>query len=172
MKRIVFLIIVLVSVAQLSVAQEDVKWVKMENLDELLRTNPKPVFIDAYTDWCGWCKKMDKDTFADPVIAKYLNELFHPVKFNAESKTPITFLNKEFVNDGKAGRAHQLAVALMQGKMSYPTMVFLNEKGELLGPLPGYKLPDQIEPYLVFIGEKKYETTSWEDFMKTFQSKL
>ena len=172
MKRIILLAIVLVSAVQISVAQEEVKWVKMENLDELLRTNPKPVFIDAYTDWCGWCKKMDKDTFMNPGIAKYLNELFHPVKFNAESKDPITFLNREFINDGKAGRAHQLAVALLQGQMQYPTVVFLNEKGELLGPLPGYKLPDQLEPYLVFIGEKKYETTKWEDFMKTFQSKL
>lgn len=169
MKRLILLAFITILFSHVSLSQEKVNWVKIEKLDEVLKSNPKPIFIDAYTDWCGWCKRLDKDTFSHPVIAAYLNEHFIPVKFNAESKTPITFSGREFINDGKSGRAHQLAVALMQGQMSYPTVVFLNEKGELLSPVPGYREPKDFEPLLVFFGEKKYLTEKWEDFLKNFK---
>uniref|UniRef100_A0A3Q2YUK7 Spermatogenesis-associated protein 20-like TRX domain-containing protein n=1 Tax=Hippocampus comes TaxID=109280 RepID=A0A3Q2YUK7_HIPCM len=51
--------------------------------------NTKKVFIDIYTDWCGWCKKMDKDTFQNPEVAAYMNENFLMVKMDAEGKDPI-----------------------------------------------------------------------------------
>ena len=148
---------------------ETIRWYTIEEADALMKTDPKPIFIDAYTDWCSWCKRLDKDTFSDPIIASYMNENFIPVKFNAESKEPVTFLGKEFINDGKAGRAHQLAVALLQGRMSYPTVVFLSEKGELLAPLSGYMVPKEIEPFLVFFAEKKYLTEKYDEFSKNFK---
>ena len=169
MKRFILLASAIILISYISFSQEKVKWIKIDNLNEDLKNNTKPVFIDAYTDWCSWCKRLDADTFSNPVIAAYLNEKFIPVKFNAESKAPITFMGKEFVNDGKAGRAHQLAVALMQGQMSYPTVVFLNNKGELLSPVPGYRGPKDFEPLLVFFGEEKYLTEKWEDFSRNFK---
>ena len=138
-------------------------------MEQLLKDNPKPIFIDAYTDWCGWCKRLDKDTFSNPIIAKYLNENFYPVKFDAESNKPVTFLGNEYINDGKAGKAHQLAVALMQGRMSYPTVIFMTEKGEMITPVPGYREPKDFEPLLVYIAEKKYTTEDFESFQKTFK---
>ena len=153
----------------IALAQDEVKWFTIEEADALLKTNPKPIFIDAYTDWCGWCKRLDKDTFSDSTIAAYMNQHFIPVKFDAESKAPVTFLGQKFINDGKAGKAHQLAVALMQGRMSYPTVIFLSEKGELLSPVPGYRGPKEFEPLLVFFGEKKYLTEKWDEFSKNFK---
>lgn len=149
---------------------EKVHWYSIDEVDRILSENPKPLFIDSYTDWCSWCKRLDQDTFSDSIIANYLNKTFYPVKFNAESKEPVTFLGREFINDGKAGKAHQLAVALMQGQLSYPTVIFMNEKGELLGPLAGYRLPKDLEPYLVYIGEKKYLTQKWDEFIADFKS--
>jgi thioredoxin-related protein len=170
MKKIFsILTFLLISSAYIS-AQDGVQWYTIEEADALLKTDPKPVFIDAYTDWCSWCKRLDKDTFSDPVIAAYLNENFIPVKFNAESKEPVTFLGTEFINDGKLGKSHQLAVALLRGSMGYPTIVFLSEKGELLGPVPGYKTPREMEPYLVFMGESRYLTEKWNEFTKNFKS--
>ena len=170
LRLLIFAVIVSAALPAVS-AQEGVNWYSIDQVDELLKTNPKPVFIDAYTDWCGWCKKLDKDTFSDPVIASYLNENYIPVKFDAESKEPVTFMGRQFINDGKSGRTHQLAVALLpiQGRIGYPTVVFLNEKGELLTPVSGYKTPRDMEPMLVFFAEKHYLKSNWEEFMKTFK---
>ena len=149
-----------------------VHWYGADDFDMLIAKNDRPIFIDAYTDWCGWCKKLDKDTFSDPVIAGYLNDNFYPVKFDAESKEPVTFMGREFINDGTAGKAHQLAVALMQGRMSYPTVIFLNEKGELLAPVPGYRGPADFEPLLAYFGGGKYLEQGFEEFTKTFTGKI
>jgi thioredoxin-related protein len=117
---------------------------------------------------------MDQDTFTNSVIAEILNTKFYPVKFNAEGKEKVTFLGQTFINDGKAGRAHQLAVALLNGQLSYPTVVFLYQDGDKLGvsPVPGYMPPKQIEPFLSFFAEKAFKTTSWEDYQKSFVGKV
>ena len=124
-----------------------VRWYSIEEAEKLYNKSPRPIFIDTYTDWCGWCKKMDQDTFSNPVISDILNNKFYPVKFNAESKEEITFLGQTFVNDGKAGNAHQLAVALLRGELSFPTVVFLTSEEEkvYLTPLKGYRDAKEME---------------------------
>jgi len=63
--------------------KSDVKWYSIQEVEKLLKQSPRPVFVDTYTDWCGWCKKMDQETFSHSVIADILNNRFYPVKFNA-----------------------------------------------------------------------------------------
>ena len=152
----------------------NVKWYTIQEAEKLNKQAPRPIFIDTYTDWCGWCKKMDKDTFTNSVISDLLNTKFYPVKFNAEGKESVTFLGKTFINDGKSGNAHQLALALLQGQLSYPTVVFLTESDGKLGvsPVPGYKAPKEMEMLLSFFADKTYEKQKWEDFQKSFQGKV
>ena len=59
----------------------------------LTEENPKKIFIDVYTDWCGWCKRMDNTTFKDSVMVKFLNDNFYCVKLNAEQKEDIKSSN-------------------------------------------------------------------------------
>lgn len=76
----------------------NIKWYSPEEAYELNKTAPKPFFIDVYTDWCGWCKRMDATTFKDPTIAQYLNAYYYPVKFNAEVKDTINFMERPYWN--------------------------------------------------------------------------
>ena len=150
-----------------------VKWYTIEEAIKLNEKNPKKIFIDVFTDWCGWCKTMDKNTFSNPVIADYLNKYYYPVKFNAESKQDITYKGTVYKNKGTQARSpHDLAAALLNGQLSYPSVVFMDGESKALTAVPGYRTPADIEPILVFFAEDHYKTTKWEDFMTKFVSKL
>jgi len=150
-----------------------VKWYTFEEAVELSKTKPKKIFIDVYTDWCGWCKKMDRETFTHPVVAKYLNDNYYAVKFDAESTKPIEFAGNKFVNEGKAtSNTHQLAIALLQGRMSYPSIAYMNENLQLLTSVPGYKTPTELEPILNYFAKDIYKSTGWSDFQTKFISEI
>jgi thioredoxin-related protein len=150
-----------------------VKWYTIEEAEKLNKQEPRKIMIDVYTDWCGWCKKMDKETFNHPVIADYINRYYYPVKLNAESKEDITFNGNtyKYVAQGARGY-HELAAGLLNGRMSFPSVAYMNEKMELLGAVPGFYTPDRIEPLLNYIAEDKYISQSLEEYQKTFRSRL
>ena len=132
---------------------------------------PKKIFIDVYTDWCGWCTKMDKLTFQEASISAYLNQNFYSVKLNAEQKADINFAGKifKFVPSGNRGY-HELASALLDGKMSYPTVVFLNEKVELLQRIPGYLDVPTFDCIIHYLAEDHYLTTPWGEYQSSFNA--
>ncbi|MEE4196938.1 MAG: DUF255 domain-containing protein [Bacteroidales bacterium] len=151
----------------------EVKWYSFEEAVELNQKEQKKIFIDVYTDWCGWCKKMDANTFSHPTIAKILNEHYYAVKFDAESRDTIDFAGQQFINQGNSNRSpHQLAIALLQGKMSYPSVAYLNENNQRLTAVPGYYTPDKLEPLLLYIAEDVYKSKSFQEFQKDFQSEI
>ncbi len=148
---------------------EKIKWHSFEEAVELSRENPRKILIDIYTDWCGFCKRMDAETFSDPQVARFINKHFYPVKLNSETRDTIEFQGHVFINEGEGRRSpHQLSVALLQGQMSYPSIVYINEDLELLTAVPGFRTPEQIEPLLRFIGEDHYLQQSWENYQQNF----
>jgi thioredoxin-related protein len=150
-----------------------VKWYSIEEAYLLNKTKPKKIMIDVFTDWCGWCKKMDRDVFSNPVIIRYLNENYYPVKFNAESSAPVDFNGQKFINENSGQRStHQFAVALLKGQLSYPSIAYFTEKLEFMGAMPGYKTPDQLEVILNFIAQDKFKTTTLEEFQKSFAGQI
>ena len=151
----------------LALAQEKIQWMSIEDAYELTLTeeNPKKIFIDVYTDWCGWCKRMDKATFQNEEVATYMNEHYYNVKFDAEQKESVEILGNtfKFVPQGNRGY-HELAAALLNGKMSYPTVVFLNRKFEMLSPVPGYQESLAFMNIAKYFGDNIYLETSWQDY--------
>jgi len=154
---------------------EKIKWLSFKEAYALNKKNPKKIFIDVYTDWCGWCKRMDATTFSDPVIAKNMNKYYYAVKLDAEMSDTVVFNNTTFVNPnpGMQRSTHQLAYALLNGKLGYPTCVFLDEKFGMIQPISSYLSPDALEPILAYIGGNHMEKkVTWEAFQKTFKSEL
>ena len=148
--------------------QSGIRWYTMQEVQELSKKEPRKVFIDMYTDWCGWCKVMDKNTFTNAEVIQELNNKFYAVKFDAEGKEEVEFKDKTYNFVPQGGRGyHELAAYLMQGKLSYPTTVFLDENLELISPVPGYLPPEKMIPILEYIGEDHYKSTKFQDFMSS-----
>ncbi len=156
--------------AQTAQTAQTVKWYTIEEAMALAAKKPRPIMIDMYTDWCGWCKRLDADTFSNKGIAKYLNENFYSVKFNAEQKGNVNFLGKVYKN---SGRAHDLAMELSGGELSYPMLVYLKADGTVISPVPGYVDPKGLEPILHYIAEELYEKkVDFGEYSKKFKSQL
>jgi thioredoxin-related protein len=152
-------------------AEPQIKWLTFEEAVVLMEKEPKKVFIDVYTDWCGWCKKMDASTFLDAEVIEEMNNNFYAVKLDAEQKEDILFNGHtfKFVDQGRRGY-HELAAALLNGKLSYPSFVLMNEQMQIITPLPGYKSAQDLIPILTFIGEDHYLKQDWENYLKDYQS--
>ncbi|MCL5246034.1 DUF255 domain-containing protein [Cellulophaga sp. 20_2_10] len=146
---------------------QEVKWLSWEEAVELANTDkaPKKMFIDVYTDWCGWCKKMDADTFQNPEVATYMAKNYYMVKLDGERKEPLEYKGQtyKFVASGRSGY-HEFAAALMQGKMSYPTTIFLDEKQQMLSPVPGYQKPTPFLKIAKYFGEDIHKTKKWAEY--------
>ncbi|RTE53213.1 DUF255 domain-containing protein [Arenibacter aquaticus] len=146
---------------------QEVNWLSWDEAAKLAETdkNPKKIFIDVYTDWCGWCKKMDKDTFQNPEVAEYMSKNYYMVKLDGEGKEPIEFRGKtfKFVPSGRNGY-HEFAAALMQGKMSYPTTIFLDEQMNMLSPVPGYQKPGPFLKIAKYFGEDIHKEKDWNTY--------
>lgn len=100
MFKVLFTLVLIVT-ASASFAQKHkgpINWLSLQEADSLYKINPRPMFIDVYTDWCGWCKRMDATTFQDQNIANYLNANFYPVKLDAETKDSINFKGRQYTN--------------------------------------------------------------------------
>ena len=121
------------------------EWLTFDDVAKLDNKEGKKYLVDVYTEWCGWCKVMDKKTFTDPAVQAYLDENFHIVKFDAERKSAIPFKGKtyEWQQGGRNG-INKLAIELLGSRMSYPTMVYLDENLNKIRSIPGYKKPDQL----------------------------
>jgi thioredoxin-related protein len=176
MKRLIFGVALLGMIALNSsfcspTREDTVNWMTFEQALEKSKTEKRKIFIDVYTDWCGWCKVMDKNTFNEPKVAKILNEEFYPVKFNAEQRENVIFNGStfKFVSSGNSGY-HELAAALLNNSMSYPTVVFLDENFGMIQPLAGYQKPEEFHKIIQFIGEDHYKTVKWTDWQKSYKS--
>ena len=152
--------------------KQKINWLSIQEAEKLTKENPRKIIIDVYTDWCGWCVRMDQSTFGHPGIAGYINEHYYAVKFNAETRDSIVFAGQVYKNHGGNRQPNDLAVALLQGKMSYPSIAYMNEKLQLITVVPGYYTAEQIEPILVYIADEAYLNTDWKNFQANFTSNI
>lgn len=146
-----------------------IKWLTIQEAAEKMKTQKKKVFVDVYTDWCGWCKRMDSSTFADKKVVKYLNENYYAIKFDAEQREDITWNGKlyKFKEVGQRGY-HELAAEWLGGRLSYPTTVYIDEEMALIQAIPGFQDAAKLEMILTYFGSDNHKKTPWETWEKNF----
>lgn len=161
------LVVLLFCLAQLSTAQ--VEWMTFEAAEAKFQTEKRKIFVDVYTDWCGWCKKMDANTFKQDDIAGYLNDNYYPIKFDAEQKEDITFNGKvySYVKMGKRGY-HELALEILKGKLSYPSIVFFDENLEVIQPIEGYKGPQMFKQIVSYFAGDFHKSVPWKMYNQSY----
>ena len=149
--------------------KKEIHWITDFNeLQAKMQQEPKKVYIDMYTDWCGWCKKMDASTFSNPAVINYMNANFYCVKFNAERQDKIVFQGKEYQFDPNA-KANTLAVELIKGEMMYPTAVIMMENFQNPVPLKGYLDVPQLETAITYYGDNVYKHQNGAQYQQTYK---
>lgn len=145
------------------VLAQEIQWMSMSEALAAQKKQPKKIFIDVYTVWCGPCKLYDRNTFSNPQVAGFINEHFYPVKFNGEGDETIVYKGKTYdnpkYNPAKAKRrnsVHEFTNYL--GITAYPTVVFMDETAGLIKSVRGYRTAPQLELFLRFFG-----TDLWKD---------
>ncbi len=122
--------------------------------------------VDFYTAWCGYCKKMDRETFSDPTVAKILNRYFYPVKFNAESKKEFTWFGKKYKAGG--GRVHEFA----RGVKGYPTTVLYRADGSLFQSIPGFASAKEYTVILWYFASGDYQRYPFDRYQQIFDKEI
>lgn len=130
---------------------EEINWMTWEEAVKANKANPKKIVVDVYTDWCGWCKRMDATTFKDPEVEAYIAKNYYAVKFNAEQREDIVYDGNTFSyqQNGRRG-VHMLAASLLDNRLSYPSVVYFNGDMERIMISAGYKAPDKMLQELKF----------------------
>jgi len=146
-----------------------VNWMTVAEMEAAYTRQPKPILVDVYTGWCGWCKVMDRETYSNKQVADYINKNYYPVKLDAESKEKFVWNNKTY-SYNEQYKSNELAVWLLYGQMSYPSTVFLPTLDSKPAPMAGYLKPAELEAPLRFFGDGAFKSMSYQDYMKTYKT--
>ena len=149
--------------AQDAATKPKIKWMTLEQAFQAIQKEPRKIVVDVYTGWCGWCKVMDQKTFTDPKVIEYINQRYYAVKLDAEQKDDITIGTQKYIWQNGYNQA---GVQLLQGKMSFPTMVYLDEKFNMIQPVPGYQDAKQFHQIITYFGDDHYKKGEWDKFQK------
>ncbi len=166
------ILLITATTASAQLQQAEIDWIEIKDLEAEQKKDPKKVMVDVYTKWCGPCKMMMKNTFHNPEVVEYINKNYHAVKFNAEGPDAFTFKGHEWKNEGydpnRRGRnsTHDLtlAIASSQGRIAYPTIVYMDEDLNIIFPVQGYYQPERIMPLLSYVASDSYKEKTYEEY--------
>jgi thioredoxin-related protein len=129
-----------------------------EEILKMAQKDKKKVVIEVYTDWCSWCKKMERDTYPDAEVQKELKRNFYHYRLNGESSEVIEYDGRKFTK-AEFTRAF--------GIKGFPTTIFLNYNSKPITLLPGYVDAKTFANILKFIGDDLYTKMTFDDFLNS-----
>lgn len=176
MKKTLLLVILFIGLFTLhSSFGQKINWMTVNEVQDALKKEPRKVIMDAYTVWCGPCKLMDIKTFRNPDVVNYINKNYYAVKFNAEGNESIIykgipFENKKYNAKKALKRNSQHLFAKYLKVNSYPSVVFFDEKLNLLTTAVGFRPPQDLEIFLKLFATDKHLTLKTEADFKAYQN--
>ncbi|AZQ43613.1 thioredoxin family protein [Nonlabens ponticola] len=158
-------------------AHAQVNWMSMNDALAAQKKEPRKILFKTYTESCPNCKWMDEHAFAKAELANYINTHYYPVAFDAEGKEPITYKGKKYGNKNYGryrGAQHELAEKLRI--FEYPTLIFFDERGNVINPVPGKMGPKKLEIYVTMLADDTYKSIrtgkDWADYQANFNYQL
>lgn len=133
-------------------------WVTVEEAQELALDNNKYILLDIYTEWCGFCRRMNAETYANSKVQQSIDDYFYAVRVDAESTDMITFLGEKYTKRD---------MAMLFGVRSFPTTVFLTPQGEPIAAQPGFIDAARFEKMLTFVGSESYKTQTFQQYAES-----
>ena len=175
MKLLITSLLILITFS--GVQAQEIEWMSMNEALEAQAKKPKKILMDAYTTWCGPCKMMDKNTFTNKDVVNYVNKHFYPVKFDAEGTEEVLYKDFNYTNPNfdpnRKGRNSQHFLANALKISGYPSLVFFDEKSDVIAPIVGYRTPEQLEIFLKMIVNNDYKkltsSEAWGKYEKEFK---
>lgn len=131
-------------------------WLSMADAIQQARDDQKLILVHTYAVWCGWCVRMDQETYADDAVQAYLAEHYTATRVDLESDSTVAFFDRTF-------SMHELGNAF--GVSGTPTSVFVDPSGELITKLPGFADAATFALALRYVREGAFETSSFREYV-------
>lgn len=153
-----------------------VNWQTIEQASQTDNSkNKKLYFIDFSTSWCGWCKKMDRETFADPVVSAILNKYYIAVHFDAEGSSSFTWNGTKYSGvqpQGGKSQTHPFTRAILGQKIGYPSFAIFNRTGGLTQILQGYHNAYDFSMILWYFCSGDNNKYTFDEYQKIFVEEI
>jgi thioredoxin-related protein len=146
----------------------NLNWMTIEEVNQAMKVQKRPILVDLYTDWCYWCKVMDKKTYTNKKVIEYLETRFYSIKLNAETREKVSWEGKVY-SFNPSYKTNDIALYFTGGQLAYPTTVIIPPDGSGPQAIPGYLTPKDIEIILKYFGEDKYGKVSFEKYRREFK---
>ncbi len=127
----------------------EISWLNYEDGLVLAQELDMHVLIDFSTAWCGYCKKMDRETFKDTRVINFINDNFVAIKVDGDSR-------REFEIDGFVTSERRITKEIY-GVRGFPTFWFLESDGSKIGRQPGYQPATGFLALLEYVSDRSYE---------------
>jgi len=156
---------------------QSVEWMTMDEALAAQQQEPRKILLKSYTNWCVNCKWMEENSFSQPKIAEFINANFYPVAFNAEGTEVIHYRGATYDNPrAENGKRSSHEFAGMLRIQQLPTLVFFDEMGSIINPVPGRMGPKKLEVYLTMLSGETYKSITtmerWEAYQQDFEYRL
>ncbi len=174
------LLIICLLFMSLNIEAQQIKWTSMNEALELQDAKPKKILVFFYAKWSEDSHKMNENTLVNQDVAQYINQHFYAVNFDGEGNEKVNYKDFEYTNPNydpkREGRNYQHFFADALKVTTYPTIVFFDEKGEIISPVAGYKSPKDLEIFLKMVASDDYKSVTtaqaWQEYQDNFKPRF